>query len=138
MSCQSLTALSIPSLTEIGGTFLIANNSKLRTIGEFPFLKTIGGSLDWAGSFDYASGLPLLSDVGGGVNVQSSSDSFKCPFPQIRTNGVVKGNGFICSGNISNPSSGVNGTNQTADAFHQISTTNGTSQLPGNGILKII
>jgi hypothetical protein len=110
-----LTKTSFPQLTEVGGTFLIANDTSLSVIGGFPNVQTVGGSIDWTGSFDNAS-LPSISDVRGGVNVQSSSPTFQCPFPQIRNNGVIKGKGFVCTGNVSNPSSGVNGTNQTANA----------------------
>ena len=57
-----------------------------------------------------------IQDVKGGVNVQSSSSTFECPFSQIQNNGVVKGKGFVCTGKVANPSSGVNGTNQTANS----------------------
>jgi hypothetical protein len=134
-SCQSLTDLSFSKLKVIVGDFFIANNSELQTIGGFDELNTVGGEINWTGSFDSAS-LPQISNVGGGINVQSSSDSFRCPFPQIRTNGVVKGKGFICSGNINDPSSSLNGINQTADAFHQPSTTNITSQLPSSSAIS--
>jgi hypothetical protein len=115
VNCTDLTNTSFPQLTDIGGTFLIANNTDLQTIGGFNAVQTVGGSIDWTGSFDNAS-LPAISDVRGGVNVQSSSSSFQCPFPDIQNNGVVKGKGFVCTGKVSNPSSGVNGTNQTANS----------------------
>lgn len=115
VNCSSLTNISFPKLTEIGGTFLIANNSQLQTIGGFGAVQTVGGSIDWTGTFDNAS-LPSIQDVRGGVNVQSSSSVFTCPFPDIQNNGVVKGKGFVCTGKVSNPSSGVNGTNQTANS----------------------
>jgi hypothetical protein len=124
--------MSFPQLVTIGGTFLIANNTELTTIDGFDKVSTVGGSIDWTGSFNNAS-LPSISDVRGGVNVQSSSDTFQCPFPQIRTNGVTKGRGFICSGNILNPSGGINGTNQPAD-YDKPShpSTGSTSQLPSS------
>ena len=110
--------MSFPQLTTIGGTFLIANDTQLANISGFNNVATIGGSIDWTGSFDTAS-LPSISDVRGGVNVQSSSDTFQCPFSNIQNNGVVKGKGFICTGKVANPSSGVNGTNQTANSGSQ-------------------
>jgi hypothetical protein len=110
--------LSFPVLQTIDGTFLIANNSQLQTINGFDKVETIGGSIDWTGSFNNAS-LASIQDVRGGVNVQSSSSSFQCPFPDIQNNGVVKGKGFVCTGKVTNPSSGVNGTNQTADSGSQ-------------------
>jgi hypothetical protein len=122
VNCTSLTNTSFPELTEVGGTFLIANDTSLSVIGGFPNVQTVGGSIDWTGSFDNAS-LPAINDVRGGVNVQSSSDTFQCPFPQIQNNGVVKGKGFVCTGKVSNPSSGVNGTNQTANGGSQSGST---------------
>lgn len=116
VGCNSLTKLSFPKLYQIDGTFLITDNVKLNAITGFDLVQTIGGSLDWTGDFDNAS-LPSISKIRGGVNVQSSSTLFRCPFPQIRNNGVIKGKGFICTGGVSNPMPGINGTNQTADTF---------------------
>lgn len=48
----NLANLSFPSLTTIGGGFLIANNTDLKSIDGFPKLKTIVGALDFAGTFD--------------------------------------------------------------------------------------
>jgi hypothetical protein len=130
VNCSSLDNLTFPSLTTIGGTFLIANNTALKDVGGFDKVDTIGGSIDWTGTFDNAS-LPSISDVRGGVNVQSSSDTFKCPFSDIQNNGVVKGQGFVCTGKVSNPSSGVNGTNVTANSGSVSgsgSSTSGASQ----------
>jgi hypothetical protein len=118
VNCTDLTNVSFPQLTTVGGTFLIANNTQLSSISGFPKVATVGGSIDWTGSFDNAS-LPDISDVRGGVNVQSSSQTFQCPFSQLQNNGVVKGKGFVCTGKVSNPSSGVNGTNQTANSGGQ-------------------
>jgi hypothetical protein len=114
--------MSFPKLTSIGGTFLIANNTVLSNIGGFDKVDTVGGSIDWTGSFDNAS-LPSIGDVRGGVNVQSSSSTFQCPFSSIQNNGVVKGKGFVCTGKVANPSSGVNGTNQTANSGSQPKST---------------
>jgi hypothetical protein len=52
VSCGMLTNLSFPQLTTIGGGFLIANNSQLETIDQFPQLKTVAGALNFAGVFD--------------------------------------------------------------------------------------
>jgi hypothetical protein len=114
VNCSSLSNLSFTTLTTIDGTFLIANDTSLDIINGFPNVATVGGSIDWTGSFDNAS-LPAISDVRGAVNVQSSSNSFTCPFPDIQNNGVVKGKGFVCTGKVSNPTTGTNGTNQTAN-----------------------
>jgi hypothetical protein len=50
--CPQLSNISMPKLTEVGGGFLIANNSNLKSIDGFPKLQTIVGALDFAGSFD--------------------------------------------------------------------------------------
>ena len=47
----NLASVSFPLLTEIGGGFLIANNTDLTAITGFPKLKTIVGALDFAGTF---------------------------------------------------------------------------------------
>jgi hypothetical protein len=129
----SLTNTSFPKLTSIGGAFLIANNTDLSIIGGFDNVQTVAGAIDWTGNFNNAS-LPSIQNVQGGVNVQSSSDTFQCPFPQIQSNGVVKGKGFICTGKVANPSSGVNGSNVTANSQSGSNgKTSGTERLT-NGL----
>jgi hypothetical protein len=118
LSGSGLTKLSFPKLAQLGGTFLIANNTQLKSISGFDNVGTVGGSLDWTGDFDNAS-LPAIQDICGGVDVQSSSATLRCPFPDIQNNGVVKGKGFVCTGNVLTPLSGVNGTNQTATPGEQ-------------------
>lgn len=51
VDCPQLSNLSFPSLTEIGGGFLLANNTNLGAISGFPKLATIVGALDFAGTF---------------------------------------------------------------------------------------
>ena len=48
----NLSNMSFPSLTAIGGGFLIANNNKLKTIAGFPELVSIGGALNFTGTFN--------------------------------------------------------------------------------------
>jgi hypothetical protein len=103
--CRSLTSISLPQLTTIAGDTFIANNSALSQINGFPLLSYIGRNIDWSGSFEDTF-LPSLRHVGGGVNVQSSRN-FKCPFSNIQENGIQTGTGFVCTGNISNPASGI-------------------------------
>jgi hypothetical protein len=128
-----LNTLSFPKLKIISGSLIINGNTQLQNITAFPMLSTILGSIDWTGSFDYAT-LPQLKFVGGGVNVQSSSNKFICPFSDIRTNGVVHGKGFVCSGGISNPLMNVNGTNVTADSSNPTIATGSfnSTGLPGS------
>lgn len=47
-----LTNVSFPQLTQIGGGFLIANNTGIKAISGFPKLKTVVGAIDFAGSFN--------------------------------------------------------------------------------------
>jgi hypothetical protein len=52
VDCPNLSNISMPRLTEVGGGFLIANNTNLKSINGFPKLQTIVGALDFAGTFD--------------------------------------------------------------------------------------
>lgn len=124
-NCSSLTTASFPQLKSIGGGFIIFNNSDLLNINGFPLLQNISGDVDLLGDFNNLS-LPSLTYVGGGIDIQSSSSSFKCPFPSIRSNGVVHGQGFICAGNIENPTS-VTGLNLTAGTKPSTAATHSSS-----------
>ena len=117
-----LTAASFPQLESIGKDLVLANNSDLKTVNGFPRLQQVGGNVDLTGNFNQVS-LPALSSVGGGVNIQTTSGSFTCPIPEDRNNGVIHGQGFVCTGNIAHPSPGVTGANYTADTFPSTSTT---------------
>jgi hypothetical protein len=52
VDCPQLSNISMPKLTGVGGGFLIANNTNLKSIDGFPKLQTIVGALDFAGVFD--------------------------------------------------------------------------------------
>jgi hypothetical protein len=52
VDCPQLSNISMPKLTLIGGGFLIANNTNLKSIEGFPKLQTVVGALDFAGAFD--------------------------------------------------------------------------------------
>ena len=52
VDCPNLSNISMPSLTQVGGGFLIANNSALLSIDGFPKLGVIVGALDFAGDFN--------------------------------------------------------------------------------------
>jgi len=52
VDCPNLANLSFPSLTSIGGGFLIANNTALSSISGFPQLTTVVGAIDFTGTFD--------------------------------------------------------------------------------------
>ena len=47
----NLKNISLPQLTQIGGGFQIANNSKLLNIDGFKNLKTVDGAIDFSGNF---------------------------------------------------------------------------------------
>lgn len=49
--CPQLSKLSFPSLTQIGGGFLLGNNTDLLAISGFPLLKVVIGAIDFAGTF---------------------------------------------------------------------------------------
>ena len=51
VSNSRLTNISIPRLESIGGTYQIANNTKLDTVDGFPILKSVGGAIDFRGTF---------------------------------------------------------------------------------------
>lgn len=52
VDCPNLNNLSFPSLEQIGGGFLLANNTELTAIRGFPRLATVVGALDFAGEFE--------------------------------------------------------------------------------------
>jgi hypothetical protein len=112
---MSLNSASFPQLTNIGGNLDFANNPQLTAINGFQSLQTVGGNIDLTGDFNQVS-LPSLTNVGGGINIQTSSKNFTCPISSDRTNGVIQGKGFVCAGNITNPTPGV-GANYTANTF---------------------
>lgn len=60
VDCPQLSNISMPKLTEVGGGFLIANNTNLKSIDGFPKLQTIVGALDFAGTFDKYAVTPLF------------------------------------------------------------------------------
>lgn len=64
VDCPQLSNVSTPKLTQIGGGFLIANNTNLKAINGFPKLQTIIGALDFAGTFDKYAFPPLHSSNG--------------------------------------------------------------------------
>lgn len=52
VSNDQLSNITLPELTTVGGGLQIANNSALENINGFPKLKTVGGALDFTGSFN--------------------------------------------------------------------------------------
>jgi len=142
-----LSNLSFPSLTQIGGGFLIANNTNLKAISGFPKLKTIVGALDFAGVFGSVA-MPSLTDVRGGSNVQTtSSNTTICDlFNEAHSAGVIKGVNTCITGKANpdtNPSAtgGGSSASSTSSGSSSSSTKNAavsydaTTPLTGLGAL---
>lgn len=51
VSCSRLTKISADALEEIGGTFQLANNTRLAKVDGFGALKVVGGAVDLSGVF---------------------------------------------------------------------------------------
>ncbi|KAG4301336.1 hypothetical protein PCK1_002262 [Pneumocystis canis] len=101
---SELDSLSFPSLTSIGGTFLLRNNGKLTAIHGFPNVSSIGGSLSWSGPLVNIS-LPSISDIKGTVLIESSS-SLTCP-PFVKSSAVVQGASSICKSFVDSKTGGT-------------------------------
>ena len=52
VDCPNLSNISMPLLKDIGGGFLIANNTNLKAIDGFPNLQVVVGAVDFAGTYD--------------------------------------------------------------------------------------
>ncbi|SAM01908.1 hypothetical protein [Absidia glauca] len=101
-----LDNLSLPSLTHLGGALSVAGNNELTTVNAFPRLEEVDGTLDIVGNFDQVE-LPVLADVRGGLNVQTSSSHFSCDHINQLKKGVIKGNSFACKASVAKPKSGL-------------------------------
>jgi hypothetical protein len=124
-----LNSMSFNELDAIGGSLVFNNNPLITNFNGFQSLITVGGDVDIIGNFTSLS-LPSLDSIGGGINIETTSNSFQCPFPNFRTDGHIHGTGFVCSGNIANPQSNVH-ENVTANTqpFQQ----SGSSKIQGFG-----
>jgi len=136
--CPQLNNLSFPSLTQIGGGFELANNTNLKAITGFPELKTIIGAINFAGTFSSVS-LPVLHDVRGGSNVQTTSTNAKIcnQFNSAASNGVIKGVNTCITGKAnpaSNPTAtggGSSGSSSTSSASAAAAGFDPTAPLTG-------
>lgn len=97
VSCSKLTKIDANQLETIGGTFQIANNTKLAKVDGFKSLTQVGGAVDLSGVFTKVE-LPSLDDVRGGFNLQSTQDIDCEPFKTLKANDAIKGDGFVCAG----------------------------------------
>ncbi|KAF8242234.1 hypothetical protein K440DRAFT_639368 [Wilcoxina mikolae CBS 423.85] len=96
VSCSKLTNITANLLTDVGGTFQLANNTKLAKVDGFNSLAKVGGAIDFSGVFTEVD-LPKLDDVRGGFNLQSTEDVNCASFNSLKGN-VVKGDDFVCAG----------------------------------------
>ena len=95
----NLTTLTFPSLKIIGSNFILTRNGRIVDLSGFENLTTVKGNVDLTGNFQTVA-MPALMNVSGSVNIQSTSDTFQCPFNPD----VVSGNNtFVCVGAVSNP-----------------------------------
>ncbi|KAI8142767.1 hypothetical protein BJV82DRAFT_713880 [Fennellomyces sp. T-0311] len=101
-----LTKLTLPKLHRLGGALSLGQNKELAVIEAFPELEEVDGTLDITGTFDEVK-LPKLSDVRGGLNVQTSSSKFSCNDMSKLKNGVIKGNSFLCKSAVAKPKPGM-------------------------------
>ncbi|KAG2172763.1 hypothetical protein INT43_000110 [Umbelopsis isabellina] len=106
---SKLIKLSIPELAFVGGAFTIAGNSALTQMDSFSKLAEVDGTVDITGPFDDLK-MPLLTDVRGGMNLQTSSKMYSCDQMNKVRSTVVKGNAYLCKSAVSNPTSVVGGS----------------------------
>ncbi|KAI5784625.1 hypothetical protein EDC01DRAFT_202516 [Geopyxis carbonaria] len=97
VSCTQLTNLTANDLESVGGTFQLANNTKLEEVTSFGALKSVGGAIDMSGAFKKVS-LPKLDDVRGGFNLQSTEKLDCTQFDNYKSDGVIKGSLMTCKG----------------------------------------
>jgi len=127
VSNTDLTELDMPMLRSVQGGLQVANNTELETVS-FPMLKTISGALDFNGNFTNVS-LPVLADVRGAFNLQSSADiGNTCSnFKSLSgPNNVIKGT-FTCAGEQSHPGGAGSKVTGTATGSGASSTSTGKS-----------
>lgn len=104
VSCTELTNLTADSLKSVGGTFQLANNTKLETVDGFDDLEKVGGSIDLSGVFEKVE-LPDLSTVSGSFNLQSTGKLDCKPFQKLKDDGKIRGNNFVCKSEAETASS---------------------------------
>lgn len=106
----NLHNLSMPQLSHLGGALSVGGNNKLAAVNAFPNLQQVDGTLDITGGFDEVQ-FPVLADVRGGLNIQTSSNFFSCDGMNKLKNGVIKGNSFVCKAAVAKPKSSIGGKN---------------------------
>jgi len=105
-SNDDLDSVSFKNLTTIGGGFVVANNTNLKTIDTFSKVSTIGGALNVIGNFTSLD-LSSLKSVRGGADIETSGSNFSCDaLKKLQSKGAIQGDNFICkNGAVSSSSS---------------------------------
>lgn len=83
---NQLANMSLPALTAINGTqgsFLISNNTALKTIGGFPMLTLCSNNVEFAGVFDNITTLEQIKQVNGAFKVSSTADIVNTVCPRV-------------------------------------------------------
>lgn len=70
---ENMQNLTFPKLTRIGGGLLIANNTALEEISNFPLLETVVGAIKLRGNFTEVK-FPKLQSVRGAFDLASTND----------------------------------------------------------------
>jgi hypothetical protein len=123
ISSSKLTNILANSLESVGGTFQLANNTKLAIIDRFENLAVVGGAVDLSGVFTEVK-LPALEDVRGGFNLQSTQTISCDLFDALKGGGVITGDGYTCEGNKDSAESQTSGVGTNSN-----NTGNGAATL---------
>ncbi|KAI9779797.1 MAG: hypothetical protein M1816_003333 [Peltula sp. TS41687] len=111
---NQLTNISFPQLEAIGGTLSIANNTELKNLDGFQKLATVGGAIVISGGITNFT-TPVLDDVRGAFNLQSTA-TFDCgPFKRAADRKVIKGT-YKCSGAPGSTTSGSSASSTSSDS----------------------
>ncbi|CDO51444.1 hypothetical protein DV495_001148 [Geotrichum candidum] len=137
VSNSQLVNATFPKLESIGGAFLVVNNTELPSILGFPALSSIGGAIEFTGSFDNAT-LPELSVVRGGVSIESDSEEFNCSsWNEAQQDSVIRGDSYQCKGASVSTSVAISetatGTERVASNTAASATTTADSASSSNG-----
>ncbi|EFY91447.1 ECM33-like protein [Metarhizium acridum CQMa 102] len=108
---KKLANISFTALEKISGDMTIRNNTALLKINKFPKLKTIGGAVLLAGSFDTVE-IPELNDIKGAVTVTSTTDisDFCGFFDNLAKKNAIQGKESCTSNNAKANEGGKGGT----------------------------
>ncbi|TID15540.1 hypothetical protein E2P81_ATG07702 [Venturia nashicola] len=156
---NSITSLTAPNLTTVGGTLAINTNTQLTNVTMdslksitgglqvqnntlltsivFPALESVGGATDMYGNLTHVS-LPALKDNRGAFNIQSTGDlTTDCATFKAETgaNNVIKGK-YQCIGKVSNPGGAGTTPSSTESGTKKSDATLGYS--PANTLIAVM